>query len=82
MALAQYVVMRHEGQWKINLGGNHSGPYETRTKAIRAAVQNADAAARIGHDAQVLVKDENNKFRSDWSYRTTRIHLSARPLPG
>ena len=68
MARAQYVVVRHEGQWKISFESKHYGPYQTQTDAIRAAVDAAHDAGSKGHDAQVLVQATNNQFRTEWTY--------------
>ena len=33
-AVAQYVVVRDQGQWKISLNGTHYGPYATQRDAV------------------------------------------------
>lgn len=68
MARALFVVVKHEGQWKISYEGQHFGPYKTQRETILAAVDAAYGAGRKGHDAQVLVQDEDNKFRTEWTY--------------
>lgn len=68
MARAQYVVVSHQGQWKISYNGQHHGPYSTQKAAIRAAVDAAHKAGNLGHDAQVLIQGENNQFRTEWTY--------------
>jgi len=68
MARVQYIVVRHQGQWKISHEGKHHGPYDTQRAAIRAAVDAAHKAGQQGHDAQVLVQGEDNKFRTEWTY--------------
>lgn len=65
MARTQYVVVNHDGQWKISLNGKHYGPYDTQATALRAAV---DAAHKNGGDSQVLVQGANNQFRTEWTY--------------
>lgn len=65
MSRAQYVVVLHQGEWKISYNGKHYGPYSTQKMAIRAAV---DAAHKAKGDAQVLVQGENNQFRTEWTY--------------
>jgi len=65
MARNQYVVVLHQGQWKISHQGKHHGPYATQRAAIRAAV---DAAHKSKGDSQVLVQGENNQFRTEWTY--------------
>jgi len=68
MARARYFVVLHEGQWKINLDGQHYGPYSTQATAIRAAVDAAHGSCKIGINAQVLVQDQNYRFRTEWAY--------------
>jgi hypothetical protein len=68
MARAQYFVVLHQGEWKISHEGKHYGPYNTQRDAIKASVDAAHQAGANGHDAQVLVQGENNKFRTEWTY--------------
>jgi hypothetical protein len=68
MARAQYIVVLHQGSWKISHNGNHYGPYNTQREAIKSAVEAAHQAGRQGHDAQVLVQGTDNKFRTEWTY--------------
>jgi hypothetical protein len=68
MARVQYIVVLHNGEWKINHEGKHYGPYTTQRLAIRAAVDAAHKAGQQGHDAQVLVQGQDNKFRTEWTY--------------
>ncbi|KQW47221.1 MULTISPECIES: DUF2188 domain-containing protein [unclassified Ensifer] len=68
MARAQYVVVLHGGQWKISFNGKHYGPYDTQKAAIKEAVDTAHKAGKDGHDAQVLVHGQDNKFRTEWTY--------------
>jgi Uncharacterized protein conserved in bacteria (DUF2188) len=68
MARTQYVVVIHNGEWKISFDGKHYGPYATQKSAIRAAVDAAHKAGNQGHDSQVLIQGENNKFRTEWTY--------------
>lgn len=68
MALKQYFVVLHEGQWKVKYEGEHQGPYPTQSKAIRAAIDAAHLIGSKGEDAQVLVQGENLQFRTEWTY--------------
>lgn len=68
MARAQYVVVLHEGEWKIKHDGKHYGPYRTQKLAIDAAVDAAHKAGVQGHDAQVLIQGADNRFRTEWTY--------------
>ncbi len=68
MARAQYFVVKKSGQWQIAHNDNHFGPYETQKAAIRAAVDAAHSSGRKGIDAQVFVQNEQNQFRTEWTY--------------
>lgn len=65
MSRVQYIVVLHQGQWKIRFGAKHYGSYATQKSAIRAAV---DAAHKSSDDAQVLVQDADNQVRTEWTY--------------
>lgn len=68
MARTQYVVIHHQGQWKISFEGKLYGPYDTQAAAIRKAVDAAHEAGKKGHDSQVLIQGTDNKFRTEWTY--------------
>ena len=61
MSRTRLLVINDRGQWKINLNGQHRGPYKTQRDAIRAAVNAAHAEALKGNDAQVLVEGQDNR---------------------
>lgn len=68
VARSQYVVVLHEGAWKIKFEGKHYGPYTTQKDAIRIAVDTAHKNGNNGFDSQVLVQGTNNQFRTEWTY--------------
>lgn len=68
VARAQYFVVLHQGQWKVNFAGKHYGPYDSQRAAIQVAVATAQESGVKGYDAQVLVQGENNQFRTEWTY--------------
>lgn len=68
MPRAQYFVVKKDGQWKIAHNDNHFGPYPTQRDAIKSAVDAAHKAGNLGYDAQVLVQNEQSKFRAEWTY--------------
>jgi hypothetical protein len=65
MAHTNYVVVRDQGQWKISLKGVHYGPYATQRDAVRAAVEAAHEAGRMGLNGQVLLRDQ---VSIEWTY--------------
>lgn len=68
MARARYVVVKHQGEWKISYNQKHYGPYATQKAAIKIAVDAAHKAGQKGHDSQVLIQGEDNRFRTEWTY--------------
>ena len=51
MAAEQYLVLCHDGEWKITFNGKQYGPYESQEDAIEAAVEAAYAMGEIGIEA-------------------------------
>jgi hypothetical protein len=68
MAEVRYLVIKRNGEWKINLGTSRMGPYRDRTQAIEMAIDMADRDGRDGRDSQVLVRGEDRQFRIEWTY--------------
>ena len=68
MAREQYVVVSHNGEWKITYSGKHYGPYMTQGEAMSAAVKAAHEAGVNGHNGQVLVRGVINQFITEWTY--------------
>jgi hypothetical protein len=68
MARTQYFIVLHEDEWNIKLGNKHYGPYKSQTVAIRAAIEAANQDGVKGNDAQVLVQDDDQRFRTEWTY--------------
>jgi hypothetical protein len=66
--LDQYFVVLHEGEWKISHDDRQDGPYVSQRAATTAAVARARMAAKKGKPSQVLVQEEDNSFREEWSY--------------
>jgi hypothetical protein len=70
MLRTQFVVLEHEGVWKIKFEGRHYGPYGTRRDALRAAIDAAhDAAVRRGvggYSPRVMV-ETRNQLQTEWT---------------
>jgi hypothetical protein len=73
MMLDQYFVFLHEGEWKISHDEKQDGPYVSQRAAITAAVARARMAAKRGKRSQVMVQEEENSFREEWSYRSEML---------
>ena len=68
MAAEQYLILCHDGEWKITFNGKQYGPYESREAALEAAVDAAYAMGEIGIDAQVSIQDPDLQVRTAWTY--------------
>ncbi len=68
MARAQYFVVKHQSGWHIKLNGAQYGPYKSQATAIKFAVDAAQKAGEIGHDAEVVVQGPDSQFRTEWAY--------------
>lgn len=68
MALAQYVVVKRDQQWRIMLNRKVQGVYPSQKMAISRAVDAAYQSGKAGNDAQVLVLEAGGQFRTEWTY--------------
>lgn len=62
---ARYIVLQHEGEWKINLDNRYYGPFSTREAAVASATATAREANAGGYPAAVLLMQEN-RFETLW----------------
>jgi hypothetical protein len=63
---ARYIVLEHEGVWKINLDNRYYGPFDTQAAAIESAKQTAQKAGEGGYSASVLLM-RGADFETLWS---------------
>jgi Uncharacterized protein conserved in bacteria (DUF2188) len=63
-----YYVVLDQSEWKIRLNNQDYGPYRTQEAAFRAAVDAAQGSGKNGQAAKVLVRGEDHKFRTKWTY--------------
>ena len=66
---ARYIVLHHEGVWKINLDNRYYGPFETKDAAVDSATDTARKAGAAGYPASVLLMAEGS-FELLWSTAT------------
>ncbi|MFC3440668.1 DUF2188 domain-containing protein [Sphingobium rhizovicinum] len=52
---ARYIVLEHEGVWKINLDNKYYGPFPTQDQAVQSAMATAQKAADAGYPASLLL---------------------------
>ena len=63
---ARYIVLQHEGVWKINLANKYYGPFPTQAQAVDSASGTARKAADAGYPASVLVMTGTD-FETVWT---------------
>jgi hypothetical protein len=62
----RYIVLEHEGVWKINLNNRYYGPFPTREAAVENATGTARKAAEGGYPASVLLM-QGTRFETLWT---------------
>src|SRR5262245_25703789 len=65
MLRTQYVVVEHDGLWKIRFEGRHFGPYPNERAAIHAAIEAAERAPKASYEPRVMTQ----------SRRTGELHV-------
>lgn len=63
---ARYIIVPHEGVWKINLDNRYFGPFDSQEKAEEAAMATARKAADSGFPASVLLM-RDGEFDMLWT---------------
>lgn len=68
MPKIQYFIVQRDAKWFISLNGEHYGPYASEAAAKKIAINAAQESGADGREAEVLIQDENKKFRAKWTY--------------
>ncbi|WP_066519255.1 DUF2188 domain-containing protein [Sphingobium cloacae] len=55
---ARYIVLHHDGEWKINLDNRYYGPFSTQQAAVDMATDTAKKAGSAGYPASVLLMND------------------------
>lgn len=63
---ARYIIVPHEGVWKINLDNRYYGPFDTLALAQASAIETARKASESGYPASVLLM-QGAAFATLWS---------------
>jgi hypothetical protein len=63
---ARYIVLEHEGVWKINLDNKYYGPFPTQQEAVESATDTAQKAGKAGYPASVLLM-KGTAFDTLWT---------------
>ena len=69
---ARYIVLEHEGVWKINLDNRYFGPFATREAAVENATDTARKAAEGGYPASVLLM-HGTRFETLWTNQADQM---------
>ena len=80
MTRNRYIVVFHDGEWKIEHDGELSARYRTQEEALLDALNAARRVDRKGQDAEVLTQGADLRLRTEWTNRLER--LRARVGPG
>lgn len=77
----RYVVVNHEGEWRIRQAGRHfSVSYASKTQALYAAIEFAETDGKAGNSAEVMVRHEDDHFVTEWVHgRDARPGEAASP---
>ena len=69
MLRPQFIVVLHDGEWKVRHDGRHFGSFTTERGAVLAAIEAAHSAGGRGHEPRVLVEGLNTKkLYVEWTY--------------
>ena len=63
---ARYIVLEHEGAWKINLDNRYYGPFPTQAQAVDNATDSARKAGDAVYPASVLLM-KGSAFDTLWT---------------
>ena len=67
-ARTRYVVVHHEGCWRVSRHGRMYGPYPTQEVAIRSAIDVAYASGLNDRPSQVLIREPDGTDRIAWTF--------------
>lgn len=74
MSRTRYCVILYRRNWTVQLNGGHYGPYASQRSAIDAAVR---AARENGRGSEVVVQDDDETFRTVWTFDDDALKRSA-----
>ena len=83
MLRTQYIVLEHDGGWKIRFEGQHFGPYPSERAAVFAAIEAAERAPKSSYEARVMVQSRlSGQLTVVWSYGDPHpVDMPSRPAP-
>ena len=66
MSNLAYVVASEDRSWTLMHQSRPAGVFENEDQALGTAIELAKEAFGVGHDAVVVIKDENGSIREAW----------------
>jgi hypothetical protein len=66
MSNLAYVVASEDRSWKLMHQGRPAGVFDHEEEALGAAIDLAKEAFGVGHDAVVVIKDQDGSVREAW----------------
>ena len=67
MSRALYVVIRSRDQWWVDFEGKPHGPHASIQDAVEEGRELAQYTAHMGRTSELLVPDENGRYRVVWA---------------
>jgi len=77
MSRALYVVIRSREQWWVDFEGKPHGPYASLNEATQEGRELAQYAAHMGRISELLVPDDEGRYRVVWTSEDARRGRSA-----
>ena len=69
MHKSRYVVMQKDGEWQIKNAYRHvTSTFPSKAQALCAAIELAEKDGNRGHEPEVLVRHEDDRFITEWVY--------------
>jgi hypothetical protein len=78
MTRHRYIVVFHDGEWKIDHDGELSARYRTQEEALLDALNAARRLDKKGQDAEVLTQRADHRFRTEWTNRLESLRARVR----
>ena len=78
MTRNRYIVVFHDGEWKIENDGELSARYRTQEEALLDALNAARRLDIRGQHAEVLTQRSDLGLRMEWTNRSERYDEDAR----
>jgi hypothetical protein len=67
----RYVVVRRDAEWEIVQGGRRfPNAYPSKRQALCAAIEFAERDGHAGRRVEVLVRNEDGQFLTEWRFES------------